>query len=334
MVKFESLDPEIRGVLGKKVSELGLRLEGSPVERFVRQLYTEIEKRGLKRFRPQCYLTDEWGCPDQQPVLGIPFYLADPKLGTIEKAVDALETSRQIMMYMRHEAGHVFNYAYRLYTTPEWRRLFGPFFRQYRDDYKPVPFSRDYVRHIEGWYAQKHPDEDFAETFAVWLTPRSAWRRRYKGWPAMQKLRYVERVARAVADVEPIVKTGEVDITPADMDETVEQFYEQAGQERQARIDIALDAHLPEIFLTRRRKESKPAADIVSRYQKDLVEKITYWTGVRRPVIRALIDSICRTCERMKLWGEVGEEPRYLVEVTALATTLAMNFLMRGKWES
>ncbi len=334
MVKFETLDPEIRGVLGKKVSELGLRLEGSPVERFVRQLYTEIEKRGLKRFRPQCYLTDEWGCPDQQPVLGIPFYLADPKLGTIEKAVDALETSRQIMMYMRHEAGHVFNYAYRLYTTPEWRRLFGPFFRQYRDDYKPVPFSRDYVRHIEGWYAQKHPDEDFAETFAVWLTPRSAWRRRYKGWPAMQKLRYVERVARAVADVEPIVKTGEVDITPADMDETVEQFYEQAGQERQARIDIALDAHLPEIFLTRRRKESKPAADIVSRYQKDLVEKITYWTGVRRPVIRALIDSICRTCERMKLWGELGEEPRYLVEVTALATTLAMNFLTRGRFET
>jgi hypothetical protein len=334
VVKFESLDPEIRGVLGKKVSELGLRLEGSPVERFVRQLYTEIEKRGLKRFRPQCYLTDEWGCPDQQPVLGIPFYLADPKLGTIEKAVDALETSRQIMMYMRHEAGHVFNYAYRLYTTPEWRRLFGPFFRQYRDDYKPVPFSRDYVRHIEGWYAQKHPDEDFAETFAVWLTPRSAWRRRYKGWPAMQKLRYVERVARAVADVEPIVKTGDVDITPADMDETVEQFYEQAGQERQARIDIALDAHLPEIFLTRRRKESKPAADIVSRYQKDLVEKITYWTGVRRPVIRALIDSICRTCERMKLWGELGEEPRYLVEVTALATTLAMNFLTRGRFET
>jgi len=334
VVKFESLDPEIRGVLGKKVSELGLQLEGSPVERFVGQLYTEIERRGLKRFRPQCYLTDEWGCPDQQPVLGIPFYLADPKLGSIEKAVDSLETSRQIMRYMRHEAGHVFNYAYRLYTTPEWRRLFGPFFRQYRDDYKPVPFSRDYVRHIEGWYAQKHPDEDFAETFAVWLTPRSAWRRHYKGWPAMQKLRYVERVARAVADVEPIVKTGEVDITPADMSVTVEQFYEQAGQERQARIDIALDAHLPEIFLTRRRKESKPAADIVSRYQKDLVEKITYWTGVRRPVIRGLIDSICRTCERMKLWGELGEEPRYLVEVTALATTLAMNFLTRGRFET
>ena len=121
VARFESLDPEIRGVLDKKVNELGLKLEGSAVEGYVRQLYREIDRRGLKRFRPTCYLTDEWGCPDQQPVLGIPFYLADPKLRTLEHAVDALESERQIMMYMRHEAGHVFNYAYRLYTTPEWR---------------------------------------------------------------------------------------------------------------------------------------------------------------------------------------------------------------------
>jgi hypothetical protein len=333
MVKFETLDPEIRGVLGKKVSELGLRVEGSPVEGYVRQLYHELDRRGLKKFRPVCYLTDEWGCPDQQPVLGIPFYLADPKLRRLEHAVDSLEDERQIMMYMRHEAGHVFNYAYRLYTTPEWRRLFGPFFAAYRDDYRPVPFSKQFVRHIEGWYAQKHPDEDFAETFAVWLTPRSPWRRQYKGWPAMRKLRYVERVARAVADVEPIVNTGEVDITPEDIGVTVEQFYRQAEQERQARIDIELDAHLGKIFRARRPKESKPAADIIRKYTPALVDNIAYWTGVRRPIVRALIDSVCRTCERMKLWGVVGEEARYILEVTTLATTLAMNYLLRGRFD-
>ena len=242
-------------------------------------------------------------------MLGIPFYLADPKLRTLEKAVDALESERQIMMYMRHEAGHVFNYAYRLYTTPRMAATCSA-----RSSVRIATTTarcrsaRNYVRHIEGWYAQKHPDEDFAETFAVWLTPRSPWRRQYKGWPAMQKLRYVERVARALADVEPIVKTGEVDITPDDISVTVEQFYEQAAQERQARIDIALDAHLGQIFLTPTRKESRPAADIVSRYRPELVEKITYWTGVQRPIVRGLIDSICRTCERMKLWGEVGRK--------------------------
>ena len=333
VARFESLDPEIRGVLDKKVSELGLKLEGSAVEGYVRQLYRELERRGLKRFRPTCYLTDEWGCPDQQPVLGIPFYLADPKLRTLEHAVDALESERQIMMYMRHEAGHVFNYAYRLYTTPEWHELFGPFFRSYCDAYRPKPFSREFVAHIEGWYAQKHPDEDFAETFAVWLTPRSNWRVRYKGWPAMRKLRYMERMAKRLADVEPIVKTGDVDITPDDIGVTVQQFYEAAAQERQARIEIALDAHLGQIFFTRRRKESRPAAEIVRRHTRELAEKITYWTGVRRPIVRGLIENVCRTCERMKLWGERGEEAKYLVEVTALTTTLAMNFLTRGRFE-
>jgi hypothetical protein len=124
-----------------------------------------------------------------------------------------------------------------------------------------------------------------------------------------------------------------VDITPDDIKVTVEQFYEQAAQERQARIDIALDAHLGQVFLARRRKESKPAADIIRRHAGELVEKITYWTGVPRPIVKGLVDSVVRTCERMKLWGEVGEEARYLVEVTALLTTLGMNFLTRGQFD-
>ena len=149
-----------------------------------------------------------------------------------------------------------------------------------------MPFSRNYVRHMEGWYAQKHPDEDFAETFAVWLTPGSAWRRRYKGWPAMRKLRYVDRMARAFGDQEPIVRTGEVDITVDDMRLTVEEFYRRAEKERDMRIDLAMDAHLSEIFLTRKPREGRPAADIVTKYRRELIDKITYWTGVRRAVVR------------------------------------------------
>jgi len=285
-------------------------------------------------FRPPVYLSDQWGCPDGTPLIGVPFYLADKRLERIEaEQAGAVEGDEETMRYLRHEAGHAVNYAFRLYDRADFSNNFGDYARPYHERYAADPLSRAYVRHILGWYAQKHPDEDFAETFAVWLTPRSPWRRQYKGWPAMRKLRYVDRTARTLATVEPIVKTGEVDITPEDIGVTVEQFYEQAAHERQARIDIALDAHLGQIFLTRRRKESKPAADIVKRYTHELVEKITYWTGVRRPVVKGLIDSVCRTCERMRLWGEVGEEPRYLVEVTALATTLAMNFLTRGQFD-
>jgi hypothetical protein len=187
--ELATIRPRFETLLEKPIRELGLKLEESPVERFVQQLYRELERKRLKKFHPPVYLTDEWGCPSGEPVIGIPFYLAHPDLAQLEREVNDLEDSREIMMYLRHEAGHAFNYAYKLYNAPEWKRLFGSFRRPYRDNYRPVPFSRDYVRHMAGWYAQKHPDEDFAETFAVWLTPGSNWRKRYRGWGAMAKLR-------------------------------------------------------------------------------------------------------------------------------------------------
>src|SRR5215813_15099488 len=174
-----------RSLLDTRICDLGLKLEGSAAEKFVEQLYRELEAKGLTKFRPACYLTDEWGCPSGEPVIGIPFYLAHVALSELEKEAHDLEDAREIMMYLRHEAGHAFTYAYRLHHSPEWRQLFGPFRRPYRENYRPVPFSRDFVRHLPGWYAQKHPDEDFAETFSVWLTPAFPWRERYAGWPAL-----------------------------------------------------------------------------------------------------------------------------------------------------
>jgi len=182
-------------LLNTKICDLGLKIEGSPVEALVQRLYRELEQKKIMKFRPACYLTDEWGCPSGEPVIGIPFYLARPDLAQIEKENNDLEDNREIMKYLRHEAGHAFNYAYKLHRTPEWKHLFGPYRRPYRENYRPVLFSKDYVRYLPGWYAQKHPDEDFAETFAVWMTPRSSWRKKYRGWGAMAKLRYMETVS-------------------------------------------------------------------------------------------------------------------------------------------
>ena len=102
----------------------------------------------------------------------------------------------------------------------------------------------------------------------------------------MRKLRYVDRMARHFGDQEPLVRTGEVDITVDDMRLTVEEFYQRAEKDRDLRIDLAMDAHLSEIFLTRKPREGRPAAAIVTKYRRELTDKITYWTGVRRPVVR------------------------------------------------
>jgi hypothetical protein len=333
MRTFESTPPVLRPLLSQRISQLGLKLEGSPVERYVQLVYREFDRKGLTHFRPRCYLTDEWGCPSGEPIIGIPFYLADTNLAELEKEIDDVEDAREILMYLRHEAGHAFNYAYRLHETPEWRELFGPFNRPYRDRYRPVPFDRNFVRHVEGWYAQKHPDEDFAETFAVWLTPGSRWRVRYRGWPALRKLRYVHRVARAVGGTEPLVRLASTDITVEEMHMTVEEYF-RANQSEETPVDVALENDLPDFFRPqgRRRTKIRPAWEMVREFRLELIGKVEYWTGVRRSVVRSLVDSIEHVAERLRLYVDTRKEPVALLELTAYATTLAMNFLARGSF--
>ena len=332
---FEKAPPDVQEILSKPIRDLGLKLEGSPIERYVQQLYRELDRKGLKKFRPACYLTDEWGCPSEEPTIGIPFYLADPKLAMLEREMNDLEDSREIMMYMRHDAGHAFNYAYELFKSEEWNETFGRFRRPYREKYRPVPFSRRFVRYIAGWYAQKHPDEDFAETFAVWLTPRSQWRRKYKGWGAMPKLRYVERIARKCGELEPLRSQGDADLTVEQMDATVGDFYEKAVQQVQGSVtELPLDVDLRDIFniSQRRRRGVRPAADLLRESRKAVVDKVTYWTGVQRPLIKQLVESIETRTGELGLLADAKREREHLTEITTYATVLAMNYLTRGKF--
>ena len=110
---------------------------------------------------------------------------------------------------MRHEAGHVMAHAYQLHRRRRWQQLFGPSSKRYPRYYRPNPASRHHVQHLRMWYAQSHPDEDFAETFAVWLRPRSHWRSRYAGWPALKKLEYVDELMRDIAGKRPTLTRRE-----------------------------------------------------------------------------------------------------------------------------
>jgi hypothetical protein len=330
--ELEKLRPGLQEVLNKPIRDLGLKIEGSPLQRLVQQLYRELEQKRLMKFRPLCYLTDEWGCPSGEPVIGIPFYLADTDLALLEKEMNDLEDQREIMMYLRHEAGHAFNYAYKLHQTPEWKQLFGSFRRPYHDNYRPIPFSRNFVRHLAGWYAQKHPDEDFAETFAVWLTPRSAWRDRYRGWGAMAKLQYMNRIARKLGNVDPLRRRGRTDITVDEMEATVAEFYQRINDEVPL-VDLALDTDLRDIFDTsKRRKTAKPAHEFLHVQRKAVVDKVAYWTGAQRPLIKKLIEVIEKRIEELSLFADTGRESEHLIQITVYVTALAMNYMARGKF--
>ena len=326
-------EPAYQEFLSRPIRDLGLKLEGSPVERFVEQLYRELDAKGLTKFRPACYLTDEWGCPSGEPIIGIPFYLAHAALSELEKATHDLEDAREIMMYLRHEAGHAFTYAYRLHNSSEWKQLFGPFRRPYRENYRPAPFSRDYVRHLPGWYAQKHPDEDFAETFAVWLTPRSNWRKRYRGWNAMEKLRYLDRLARTVGRSDPPRRHGRTDITVDEMDATVAEFYHQAAREEIAVTELAPDTDLRDIFrVSKRRKGARPAQEFLRQHRKAVIDKVAQWTGAQRPLIKTLVETIEERAGKLDLRADESRQAEHLAELTAYTTALVMTYVAKGKF--
>lgn len=327
------MPPDVQEILNKPICALGLRLEGSAVETCVQQLYRELDRKGVVKFRPACYLTDEWGCPSGEPVIGIPFYLADPTLARIEREVNDLEDAREIMMYLRHEAGHAFNYAYHLYKTPEWRQLFGSYRRAYRDNYRPIPFSRSYVRHIAGWYAQKHPDEDFAETFAVWLTPKSGWRKRYRGTGALEKLKYVDRLAHRLAQIDPVRRKGRIDFTVDEIESTVAEFY-RTRMEEGSLADVQLDSDLADIFNTskRRRQQVRPARELIAEHRKSLVDKVTYWTGVQREIIKRLVEHIEGRVGELGLRTDAARQTEQLTELTVYTSAMAMNYLARGRF--
>jgi hypothetical protein len=324
-------------LLNTRVSDLRLRLEGSPVEPRVRQLEAEFKARGFV-FQPRFYLSDSWGCPDEVPVIGIPFYLADKRLMRIEQEqTGEIEDSTTLMQYLRHEGGHAINYAYRLWEDAEWTATFGRFTKPYRDAFEPDPFSRHFVRHIahgrlhRATYAQKHPDEDFAETFAVWLTPLSNWRRRYENWPAMRKLRYVARLMRRIRRRPPLRTGGEL-VTPVTaLDMTLAEHYGQRAERFRAAAQGYVDDKLRVVFpAPRAGLPSISAALFLHRRRQTLIARIARWSGMAPDEIAMVLGKLEDRARALGLRVRGEQEAERLVDLTALVTAMAVQFNNTG----
>lgn len=324
---FENWEGEKQSLMSRKISELGLAITGTRVETMVDQLYSELGGKNLS-FRPPVYLTDQWGCPDGIPLIGVPFYLADSRLERIEDDfAEGIESESESMRFMRHEAGHAFNYAYRIYDRPDWRQTFGPYSRPYRERYKADPFSHDFVRHILGWYAQKHPDEDFAETFAVWLTPGLDWKKAYEGWPALNKLEYVDRVMTEIAGEQIEIPTLTDDDLPVNaMKYSLEDHYRRIADSIPIRDSGIFDGDLRNIFATPAESPDGQAADeFLASHRREIAGRISYWTGEGAYSVRQFLDFLRTRSAKLELRVR-GLEASTLVELTAFGTAVMMNY--------
>jgi hypothetical protein len=322
----------LANLLQRRIGELNLRFDDTPIARLTRRLYDEMEKAGLI-FRPVVYLSDEWGCPDRVPIIGVPFYLANPELMRLEEefmeGVEA-ESDEDIMRYLRHEAGHAVNYAYRLYERPEWTELFGPFVRPYPDDYTPNPFSRSFVRYLPGWYAQKHPDEDFAETFAVWLDPQSNWREVYADWSCLPKLVYIDEFVRSSGSQPPPVTAEAYDTKEPYLSTTIAEHYRRQ-QPAPLEIPRLFDGALRDIFESPLADDGagSAAADFLRRHRRKIVWSVFHWTGLNYDVVRGLVVHLEERCAAMNLKSG-PDQSKQLVQSVTLITTLCMNRLATG----
>jgi hypothetical protein len=323
-------------LLNCRICDLGLQIEGSPVEPFVHRLYRELAARGVS-FRPEVYVTDSWGCPDEVPVIGVPFYLCDKRLARIEEEqTGEVEDAQHIMMLLRHEAGHAVNYAYRLYREPEWGETFGAFTQPYRDRFRPNPFSRSFVRHLVHHqygrtYAQKHPDEDFAETFAVWLTPRSGWRRRYRNWPALRKLKYVDRLMRSLRGVAPVCTSGRLCTPVEEMDMLLVEHYGQRAERYRAAAQGFVDDKLREVFPAISGRTLQSAGDLIRKHRSVLVSRVAHWSDLDEEEVQIILSKLEDRADALDLAFRPSQLSAKILDLTSLATALAMDFAYTGR---
>ena len=322
-------------LLGMRFCDLKLRIERTPLAKRVRRLYRELDKRQIG-VRPHVWLSEEWFSPDGVPGIAVPFYLAHPRLERLERRMMRhVEggSAESAMRILRHEAGHAIDTAYRLRRRRRWREVFGPASRPYPDSYTARPGSRRYVQHLGDWYAQAHPCEDFAETFAVWLKPNSSWRREYEHWPAFKKIQFVDELLAEVRTTRAPVRNHEVveplrhnqrtlaehyrrklarhsrhrrDVTDHVLERT---FASERPSPRAQRASAFLRANTPRLvdFALRVRVAERYGIEQILRIMIDRSEKLGLWMrGSRRVAVR---QSRRMLVHLTRLYAQ-GESPR------------------------
>jgi hypothetical protein len=287
-------------LLDLRLCDLEVSVEGT----FVERLYETLERRGL-RFRPPVWAGSEWFSPVGAPGIVVPFYLLHPRLIRLERKqmLEVEGGSRdECQRILRHECGHAFQQAYRLHRRRRWQKLFGRSSTPYPTHYRPDPASRNHVQHLRLYYAQAHPDEDFAETFAIWLRPRHVWRKRYAGWPALRKLEYVDELMGEIGDAAPPVRTRRPVDSLREHTETLRAHYEERRTHyRPGAIDV-FDSDLQKVFASgAEHPRAERASRFLRRHRRRIRAVVRRWTGEYEFTLDMVLDEMIQRVRELDL---------------------------------
>jgi hypothetical protein len=293
-------------LLDVRLCDLKLRLSTCAVQPRIRRLYRELAARGIS-FKPHVWLAEDWFSPDGVPGFAVPFYLAHPRLTRLERKMAGVAEGSNAnwqMRILRHEAGHAIDSAFRLRRRARWRALFGRASSRYGAQYRARLASRRHVQHLGEWYAQAHPTEDFAETFAVWLQPRSNWRHRYAQWPARRKLEFIEQVAAEIRD-QPAAVRDRVLVEPLeDNRRTLREHYRLRRRAEHRRHRGLADRLLRKVFATADKAQhgALPAATLLRSMKSTLRSVLERRGGADRYTAQQLVRLAIERCEQLELY--------------------------------
>ncbi|MCZ6603214.1 MAG: putative zinc-binding metallopeptidase, partial [Planctomycetota bacterium] len=316
---------------------------GSRLEYCISRLRKEIRREKIS-LRPYFYLSDFYGCVTRQANVGLAFYDADPLLQDIRREVTGeFHSEAEIMDMLRHEFGHAFCYTHRLYQEPEFRRIFGvrgDFFRTYPagDRFKSNPWSRNYVNLNGDHYAQKHPDEDFAETVATFVDRRSRWRVRYRNKKgALQKLEYVGRTLKRYGRRKPKEKSDpdSLHLPVEQLKKTVGEFFGASPTPFRKRAKGYIDPKLRRLFrhrLNGAQNGKLPVSELIRVNRRTLLEKIGGWTEANRSVVRDLLDKIVSRSDVLGLAVRREHSQKKLLDLATFTTTLVTNYTLTNSY--
>jgi hypothetical protein len=284
--------------------DLPLRLEGGMMARRAARLHHELKARNLSAL-PHVWLSEEFFTPEGVLGFAVAFYLAHPRLMRLERN-QMLEvegaSEAECRRILRHEAGHTLDEAYGFNQRQRYHQLFGNPSKPYPSSYKPRPDSRSHVINLPGWYAQGHPVEDFAETFAVWLNPYLDWRSDYKNWPALEKLEYVDALMREIAGVPPPTRNM-TEVQPlAKLRRTLSDHYAKKRAHFAWTWPANYDQNLRRIFSDGPSNASAPAAtQFLRRMRPQLRTRIAEGTGVHAYAVDQLIRQMIARAQSLGL---------------------------------
>jgi hypothetical protein len=317
-------------LLRLRFRDLGLKIPGSPVHADVVRLGEQLERRGI-RFKPHVWFSTEWFSPDGIPGIAIPFFLGHPRLLRLERRMmgDAEGGNRRWRQrLLRHELGHAVDTAFGLRRRRDWQEVFGPAAAPYSGEYTAQPRSTDFVLHLEHWYAQSHSTEDFAETFAVWLQPKAHWRAAYAGWPALDKLEFIDGLMAELAGHLPSKRDRSFIAPLTDNNRTLGEHYRRRSQLSGSHEQY--DRRLLRVFAPRGSSTAAPAEGLLKDIKPQLMRALLRRTRAHPYLVFQVLRAVRLRARNLDLVLR-GSKRETLQRVTKLHEQVIADLLRRNE---